>query len=99
MTHKPEYPSVSLIRRRLLQGTLSSAAGLAAWHQGWPWLRTAAAQPCHGHVLPRTHGGARWGSRPALLLTVPYPLQHFLDHLAQLLSAEGFAEDGCPCPL
>ena len=32
------------IRRRLLQGALSGVAGLAAWHQGWPWLRTAAAQ-------------------------------------------------------
>src|SRR5262245_23812136 len=35
----------SLTRRRLLRGTLGSVAGLAAWQQGWPRLRTAAAQP------------------------------------------------------
>src|SRR5262249_9163847 len=36
--------SPSLTRRRLLQGALRGVAGLAAWHQGWPWLRAAAAQ-------------------------------------------------------
>jgi hypothetical protein len=45
----------SLTRRRLLQGTLGGAAGLVAWHQGWPRLQSAAAQR-----LPRssvwTHG-------------------------------------------
>jgi len=44
MRHKPQHPIMSLTRRRLLQGTLSSAAGLVAWYQGWPRLRTAAAQ-------------------------------------------------------
>src|SRR2546426_1014457 len=44
MRHKPQHPIMSLTRRRLLQDTLSSAAGLAAWYQGWPRLRTAAAQ-------------------------------------------------------
>src|SRR5262249_18614038 len=44
MRHKPQHPIISLTRRRLLQGTLSSAAGLVAWQQGWPRLRTAAAQ-------------------------------------------------------
>ena len=44
MIHKPQHRMTSLSRRRLLQGTLSGVAGLAAWHQGWPWLRTAAAQ-------------------------------------------------------
>src|SRR2546428_6953269 len=34
----------SLTRRRLLQGTLGGTAGLLAWHQGWPHLRTAWAQ-------------------------------------------------------
>src|SRR5437899_2242523 len=44
MIHNSQHPMTSLTRRRLLQGTLSGVAGLAAWHQGWPWLRTAAAQ-------------------------------------------------------
>ncbi len=44
MTHQPQHRMTSLSRRRLLQGTLSGVAGLAAWHQGWPRLRTAAAQ-------------------------------------------------------
>ena len=44
MTDKPQHPMTSLTRRRLLRGTLSGVAGLAAWHQGWPRLRTAAAQ-------------------------------------------------------
>src|SRR4029450_1039205 len=35
----------SLTRRRVLQGTLGGVAGLTAWQQGWPRLRTAAAQP------------------------------------------------------
>ena len=34
----------SLTRRRVLQGTLGSTAGLVAWHQGWPRLQSAAAQ-------------------------------------------------------
>src|SRR5262245_65769240 len=34
----------SLTRRRLLQGTLGGAAGLVAWHQSWPHLRSPAAQ-------------------------------------------------------
>jgi len=44
MIHQPQHRMTSLSRRRLLQGTLSGVAGLAAWHQGWPRLRTAAAQ-------------------------------------------------------
>jgi hypothetical protein len=39
MRPKPQHPSMFLTRRRLLQGTLSSAAGLLAWQQGWPRLR------------------------------------------------------------
>src|SRR5262245_25237947 len=31
-------------RRRLLQGILGGTAGLVAWHQSWPHLRSAAAQ-------------------------------------------------------
>ena len=34
----------SLTRRRFLQGTLSGAAGVLAWHQGWPYLCPALAQ-------------------------------------------------------
>src|SRR5919109_4582878 len=33
-----------LSRRRFLQGAVSGAAGLTAWHQGWPGLKTAIAQ-------------------------------------------------------
>ena len=39
MQHKPQPPIISLTRRRLLQGTLSSTVGLVAWYQGWPRLR------------------------------------------------------------
>ncbi len=34
----------SCTRRRFLQGTLQGAAGVLAWHQGWPHLSTALAQ-------------------------------------------------------
>src|SRR5262249_19738367 len=34
----------SLTRRCVLQATLGGAAGLVAWHQGWPRLQSAAAQ-------------------------------------------------------
>ncbi len=44
MIHMPQHPMTSLTRRRLLQGTLSGVAGLAAWYQGWPRLRSAVAQ-------------------------------------------------------
>ena len=44
MTHTSQHQMASLTRRHLLQGTLSGAAGLLAWYQGWPRLRTAAAQ-------------------------------------------------------
>ena len=45
MYHHPQPLMLSLSRRRLLQGTLSSVAGLAAWPQGWPPHATVAAQP------------------------------------------------------
>ncbi len=44
MTCNPSQRVTSLTRRRLLQGTLSGAAGALAWYQGWPHLRTALAQ-------------------------------------------------------
>ena len=44
MIHTPQHQMACLTRRRLLQGTVSGVAGLAAWYQGWPWLRTAVAQ-------------------------------------------------------
>ena len=44
MLHNPPPMETSLTRRRLLQGTLGGAAGLVAWHQGWPRLQSAAAQ-------------------------------------------------------
>ena len=44
MRHKPQHLMMSLTRRRFLQSTLSGVVGLAAWQQGWPRLRTAAAQ-------------------------------------------------------
>ena len=55
MPYTPPPIDSSLTRRRLLQSTLGGAAGLVAWHQGWPRLQSAAAQR-----LPRssawTHG-------------------------------------------
>ena len=44
MTGSSSQGAPSLTRRRLLQGTLSGAAGVLAWHQGWPHLRMALAQ-------------------------------------------------------
>ena len=44
MTHDCSPLAIPLTRRRLLQGALGGAAGLAAWYQGWPHLRTATAQ-------------------------------------------------------
>src|SRR4029450_5128987 len=44
MSHNLTLMDTSLTRRRLLQGTLGGAAGLVAWHQSWPHLRSAAAQ-------------------------------------------------------
>src|SRR5262245_50517728 len=44
MTRNPLQAGISLNRRRFLQGTLGGAAGLLAWHQGWPHLQTALAQ-------------------------------------------------------
>ena len=44
MTCNSSQVMASLTRRRLLQGALSGAAGVLAWHQGWPHLRTALAQ-------------------------------------------------------
>jgi peptide/nickel transport system substrate-binding protein len=49
MLQKPQLPMTFLTRRRVLQGTFGGMAGLAAWSQGWPPLRTAAAQ----HRAPR----------------------------------------------
>ena len=45
MRHNPQHLLTSLTRRRLLQGTLGSVAGLAAWQQSWRRLSTVAAQP------------------------------------------------------
>src|SRR5215510_12709818 len=45
MRHNPQPQMTSLTRRRFLQGALGGIAGLTAWHQGWPRLRSAAAQP------------------------------------------------------
>ena len=44
MPHNLSPMDTSLTRRRLLQDTLGGAVGLIAWHQGWPRLRSAAAQ-------------------------------------------------------
>jgi len=44
MADHPAQKLSSLTRRRLFQGTLSGAAGVLAWYQGWPHLRTALAQ-------------------------------------------------------
>src|SRR2546428_185218 len=44
MSHNLPSMDTSLTRRRVLQGTLGGAAGLVAWHQGWPRLQSAAAQ-------------------------------------------------------
>src|SRR5438270_11113895 len=44
MTHHVSLMVSSLSRRHVLRGALSGLAGLAAWHQGWPRLRRAAAQ-------------------------------------------------------
>jgi peptide/nickel transport system substrate-binding protein len=49
MRHKPQHRMTSLTRRRLLQRTLSGVAGLAAWQDGWPQLRTATAQKREPH--------------------------------------------------
>jgi len=43
MVHNPVQVLSSLTRRRFL-GAASGAAGVLAWHQGWPHLRTALAQ-------------------------------------------------------
>src|SRR5262245_60348274 len=43
MVHNPVQEFSSLTRRRFL-GAVSGAAGVFAWHQGWPHLRTALAQ-------------------------------------------------------
>jgi peptide/nickel transport system substrate-binding protein len=44
MEHHSQPLMPSLTRRRVLQGTLRSIAGLAAWQQDWLWHSTAAAQ-------------------------------------------------------
>ena len=43
MVHNPVQELSSLTRRRFL-GAVSGAAGVLAWHQGWPHLPTALAQ-------------------------------------------------------
>src|SRR5215470_6349290 len=44
MMYNPPRPETPLTRRRFVQGALGGAAGLLAWYQGWPHLRTALAQ-------------------------------------------------------
>src|SRR5919109_4624293 len=44
MRHNLQHLMPSLTRRRVLQGTLGSGIGLAAWQQGWRRRNTAAAQ-------------------------------------------------------
>src|SRR5215831_14725174 len=44
MMYNPPRPETPLTRRRFVQGALGGAAGLLAWHQGWPHLQTALAQ-------------------------------------------------------
>jgi len=44
MPHDCTSMPTALTRRRVLQGTLGGMAGLATWYQGWPHLRSAAAQ-------------------------------------------------------
>ena len=44
MTDRVAQGVTSLSRRRVLQGALRGAAGVLAWQQGWPPLRTALAQ-------------------------------------------------------
>ena len=44
MLHNLPSKESSLTRRRWLQATLGGAAGLIAWHQGWPHLQHAGAQ-------------------------------------------------------
>src|SRR5205823_3967345 len=42
--HHPSQTEISLTRRRFLQGMVGGTAGVLAWYQGWPQLRTALAQ-------------------------------------------------------
>jgi peptide/nickel transport system substrate-binding protein len=44
MPHDNAPLPTPVTRRRLFQSALSGAAGVAAWYQGWPHLRSAAAQ-------------------------------------------------------
>jgi hypothetical protein len=44
MTDRVAQGVTLLPRRRVLQGALRGAAGVLAWQQGWPPLRTALAQ-------------------------------------------------------
>jgi peptide/nickel transport system substrate-binding protein len=43
MTHDCLPIATPVTRRHLLRSALRGAAGLAAWYQGWPYLRSAAA--------------------------------------------------------
>lgn len=40
----PLLTGTALTRRRFLHGTVSGAAGVLAWHQGWPHRGTVLAQ-------------------------------------------------------
>src|SRR5262252_8088647 len=44
MTCNASQAMTLLTRRRLVQGALSGTAGVLAWYQGWPHLRTEQAQ-------------------------------------------------------
>src|SRR5262245_32692327 len=63
MRHNPQPMRSSLTRRRVLQWTLSSVAGLAVWQQGWQRYYTVAAPP----RVPR--GQMTWAFQFALVPT------------------------------
>jgi peptide/nickel transport system substrate-binding protein len=49
MTRKATATQQGLTRRCLLRGTVSGAAGLLSWHQGWAQRQTALAQKQESH--------------------------------------------------
>src|SRR5262247_3806004 len=55
MTWRFSKEATSLTRRRLLQGTLSSAASVLAWHQGWPHMALAQKGEPSGQMTWAIH--------------------------------------------